>query len=105
MKKVLFALLISLSTLSLRAGGESGMASLSGKIVDKDGMPLAGAKVVLQSSKSAVYTDFDGNFTFSEVLATTQELNVSYVSYKDCQSIVDLSKRKSSEVLITLKSK
>jgi TonB-linked SusC/RagA family outer membrane protein len=51
---------------------------IKGKVTDSEGSPLPGATVLVKGTKTAVLTDFDGNFTI-EVPDTSARLVVSFV--------------------------
>ena len=57
-------------------------ATVTGVVLDADG-PLPGASVYVVGTSNAVVTDFDGNFTLSNVDAAKGVLKVSYVGYED----------------------
>lgn len=57
-------------------------ATVTGVVLDTDG-PLPGASVYVVGTQNAVVTDFDGNFTLSNVNAQKAVLKVSYVGYED----------------------
>lgn len=55
--------------------------SVSGKITDENGDPIAGATVLLAGSRKGVATDVDGRFSIASV-PSTGNLTVSYIGYK-----------------------
>ena len=59
MKKISIFLFLFVSTL---ANAQS--FTLSGKVVDENKNPLAGASILVQETKKGASTDFDGNFSF-----------------------------------------
>jgi hypothetical protein len=79
MKKVLIIACIFIAT-SISSFAQGG--SISGTVVDSEtGEPLVGATVVHDASGKKVITDFDGNFSFSNVKVGINALSVSYISY------------------------
>lgn len=57
--------------------------NLSGKVVDKiNGEALAGVKVQIDGTDQVVYTDFDGNFQFSNIQPGNYSIKVVYLSYE-----------------------
>ena len=57
--------------------------SITGQIMDElTGEALAGVKVTLVGTAQEVYTDFDGNFTFSSVETGQNSIKTDYISYK-----------------------
>jgi TonB-linked SusC/RagA family outer membrane protein len=53
---------------------------ISGTIVDELNMPIPGVNVVVKNTTNGVATDFDGNFTISDV-PTGSALVISYLGY------------------------
>lgn len=79
---LLFLLLISVSTIWAQS-------SVSGKISDNSGMPLGGVNVILNGTTQGAVSDFDGNYTISNVENGTYTLNASYLGYtKFSKSII-----------------
>ncbi|MGC6479213.1 MAG: TonB-dependent receptor domain-containing protein [Flavobacteriaceae bacterium] len=76
MKRIFFALMAFISLGSIFAQTE-----ISGTVSDKDGIPLAGANVVIAGTSEGTTTDFDGNFTFSSALEGEQLIQVSSVGF------------------------
>lgn len=57
--------------------------TISGVIVDKDGLAIIGANVTLEGNKGVgTITDVDGNFVLNEI-PNGATLLVSYIGYKD----------------------
>ncbi|SDR87671.1 SusC/RagA family TonB-linked outer membrane protein [Christiangramia echinicola] len=65
---------------------------ISGKVVDKNGIPLPGATVSIKNTSIGVITDFDGNFTLTAPEGTSA-ITVSFLGYKTIQKPIsdDLS--------------
>ncbi|MFP3859869.1 MAG: carboxypeptidase-like regulatory domain-containing protein [Bacteroidales bacterium] len=77
--------------------------SLKGKVVDQStGEELTGVKVEIKGTEKEVYTDFEGNFNFSELRPGKYNVSASYISYKD-QEFSDVKLEISDENSITLK--
>src|SRR5574344_19431 len=55
-------------------------AQLKGQIVGSNGEPIIGATIMVKETKNGTVTDFDGNFSISNVQSGT--LVISYVGYK-----------------------
>ena len=68
--------------------------SISGKIVDKAGMPIPGANVVLKNTKVSAQTDFDGLFKINS--SEGQTLIISYLGMKS----VEIKASKSMKVIL-----
>lgn len=91
-KFFLISLMISFTALSYADGIETvkentaatNATTIQGKIFDKTtGEPLVGALVHIEGTSYNVYTDFDGNFSFQNILPGVFNLKVSLVSYKE----------------------
>ena len=79
---------------------------MKGKVTDRDGNALVGAKVTLVNSNKEVYTDFDGNFEFSDVLQKEeQRIKVKFISFHETTATFHPSEQSSSSLDISLKSK
>ena len=78
--------------------------SISGTITDAaTGENLVGVKVVLEELNTAVYTDFDGNFEFTDVTVGKYTVSTEYVSYKSNETI-EVNTNKSDCVKIALQA-
>ncbi len=105
MKKAILSFIFSLTTLVVLAGGNVKATTVQGKVIDDEGNPVTGAKVVLVDSEQEVYTDFDGLFSFENVTTTTQKIKVSYVSHEDLITQVELQNSKQTELKLEIQSK
>ena len=86
MKKISIFLFLFVSTL---ANAQS--FTLSGKVVDENKNPLAGASILVQETKKGASTDFDGNFSF--VLEKgIYSVEVSFLGYSTISEKITLSK-------------
>jgi hypothetical protein len=74
--------------------------SISGTITDAaTGESLVGVKVVLEELNTVVYTDFDGNFEFSEISVGDYTVSTKYVSYNTNDKItIDTKKTKNLQI-------
>ena len=61
--------------------------TVSGKITDQDGMPLAGANVVVKGTTNGTTTDFDGNYTIDAPADAT--LVFSYIGFTTIEKKVN----------------
>ncbi len=94
MKKIFFAILISLIT----ATSAIAQGIIRGKISDKSGETLIGVTVILKSNPGiGVATDLDGNYSIKIKDSTAQTLLISYISYKTIEAIVH---PKNGEVIV-----
>lgn len=105
MKKAILSFIFSLTTMIVLAGGNVKSTSVQGKVIDDEGNPVIGAKVILVDSKQEVYTDFDGLFSFENVSATTQSIKVSYVSHEDLIAKVQFQNSIQAELKLEIQSK
>lgn len=77
--------------------------SLKGKVVDQStGEELTGVKIELKGTEKEAYTDFEGRFSFSELLPGNYNVSASYISYKD-REFSDVKLEISDKNSITLK--
>lgn len=74
--------------------------SLSGRIKDDSGKPLAGANVVLAGTYLGTVSDEEGGFYFSHLPSGTYRLRVSFIGYETFEKIVELSKDTEIEVIL-----
>lgn len=66
---------------------------MTGKVVDKlSGETLAGVMVELDGTGKSVFSDFDGNFTFENLIPGEYKLILSLISYEKNETKIDLSK-------------
>jgi iron complex outermembrane receptor protein len=76
MRTIIFAAILQFCALTLTA-----QTTVKGKVMDEQGMPLAGATVML-NHKDGQYTDAEGFFHFSKVTGNKVEVTVSFIGYK-----------------------
>jgi iron complex outermembrane receptor protein len=74
-RSLLLSLLVSCSTLVLAA------QQLTGKIVDKESAPVAGASISILNSNWSTLSDNSGNFSFNSIPAGKYTLLVSSIGY------------------------
>ena len=63
----------------LTVGTSFAQKRVTGRVVDTDGQPVAGATVRVEGEKQTVLTDANGNFSLSGVPASAKHLRVSYI--------------------------
>jgi len=63
--------------------------TVSGNVVDQDGLPLPGVSVIVVGTTSGTQTDFDGNYTISA--EEGQRLRYSYIGQATVQKVVGAS--------------
>ncbi|NLO70495.1 MAG: TonB-dependent receptor plug domain-containing protein [Porphyromonadaceae bacterium] len=75
---IIIALLFLISTSLFAQKG-----SIKGKVIDSaDNEPLIGASVTISGTTTGGATDFDGNYTITNLDPGTYTLSVTYISYK-----------------------
>ncbi len=113
MKKSL-VITISLMTcflLFLSLGSFSQTGNITGKVIDKDGKPLAGATVKIKGTNKTTTTDEQGNYAFTDI-AGNGTLIISYVGYapyeikyvagsSDTKVSMKESEKQEDEVIVT----
>jgi TonB-linked SusC/RagA family outer membrane protein len=62
--------------------------TLSGKIIDENGVPLPGANVIEKGTTNGVVTDLDGNFSIS-VSNNSSVVAISYIGYKSKEIVAN----------------
>ena len=61
--------------------------TITGMVTDENGIPLAGATVLIKGAANGTTTDFDGNFTIEA--ESNAVLEISYLGYKTQEIAVD----------------
>ncbi|KPL14289.1 MAG: hypothetical protein AMS26_11340, partial [Bacteroides sp. SM23_62] len=81
MKGNLYLIIVLLFTQSFTLSGQTG--TLRGKIIDAEtGEALIGATVVVTGTTKGTITDFDGNYTLTELVPGITSITIQYVSYE-----------------------
>ncbi|SDS03334.1 SusC/RagA family TonB-linked outer membrane protein [Christiangramia echinicola] len=88
MKKRLQGLLTLLLVLVVQIGFAQ-EKTVTGTVVDQDGLPLPGVNVIEKGTSNGAQTDFDGNFSIS--VAEGDILTLSYVGFKTQEITVGAS--------------
>ncbi len=79
--------------------------SISGKVIDKvSGETLAGVMVQLDGTDKYAFSDFDGNFSFSDLKPAEYSITCSLISYEKNEIRVDLKKPVKEEIRVMLKN-
>ncbi len=79
-----------------------GSAVVTGKIVDKTGKPLSGARVALQGGGSVAISKANGDFRLDSLPAGTQAIEVRKLGYASADQAVELSSNTPARATITL---
>jgi hypothetical protein len=105
MKKGYITLIIICLTSLASFANNIKSSTIKGKVVDTQGLPIAGAKVMLLETQTEVYTDFDGEFVLNKSKKDIGTIEISMISYKAKKSVLDLSKLDNKTLSIKLYSK
>lgn len=87
MKYLFFVLVLFSSSILYAIGPETRIPNASefvieGKVIDeKTGEGLAGVEIKLLGSDKIIYSDFDGNFSFENVIPGDYSISADYISY------------------------
>jgi hypothetical protein len=103
MKKLLFALILALTVVSVNAKEKEGKSAtdadntasvvVSGTISDMNsGESLVGVEVKIEGTDLKTYTDFDGNFAFKGVKSGEYKVVTNYISYKTTTQTLNTTK-------------
>lgn len=80
----------------------TGSARLTGKVVDKRGRPLEGARVQLQSGNSVAISKANGDFTLDSLPSGTQALEVRKLGYAATEVAVELSANEPAKTTVAM---
>jgi hypothetical protein len=80
----------------------TGAARLTGKVLNKAGRPLVGARVQLDGTTRAASTRTTGEFTLDSLPSGTQTVSVRLLGYAPVEQAVDLSAREAKTVTLTM---
>ena len=81
-----------------------GRARLTGRVLNKAGHPLVGARVQLDGTTRAATTRTTGDFTLDSLPSGTQTVTVRLLGYAPIERAVDLSAREPQSVTLTLEN-
>jgi hypothetical protein len=79
-----------------------GTARVFGKVLNKNGAPVVGARVGLMGTSAATLTRANGDFVLDSLPAGTQAIVVRQIGYRPTELAVDLSSRAPSRVTVQL---
>lgn len=113
MKKIAIITIIIISAFGLSAKDKAKPENslpivspvLSGVVMDQQsGEKLVGVAVKIDGTDNICYTDFDGNFKFSDLKPGNYELAIEFISYKELKTNrISLSNNEVHEINIPLK--
>ena len=86
MRSKLFTTCMALLFFCLTLAAQGQKVTVTGKIIDKTGLPVIGASVIENGTQNGAITDLDGNFILEVSEGAT--LTVSSIGYKDAQFTV-----------------
>src|SRR6185295_2234100 len=94
------------ATIATDSGGTKrvyrGTARLTGKIVNKQGLPLSGARVMLEGSGIVAISRANGEFSLDSLPAGTQSLDVRKLGYGATEAAVELASAAPATVTVTM---
>lgn len=79
-----------------------GNARLTGRVLNKEGRPLQGARVQLENTTRVASTRTDGEFVLDSLPPGTQNVTVRLLGYAPIERAVDLSSRDPQHITVTL---
>jgi hypothetical protein len=79
-----------------------GTARVFGKVVNRNGAPVSGARVGLMGTSAATLSKANGDFVLDSLPAGTQAIVVRQIGYRPTEVAVDLSSRTPSRVTVQL---
>ena len=94
-------LIALLACMSLSAYAQQDVRKVTGKVLDEEAMPLAGAAVVEKGTKNGVIADLDGNFSITTT-SNSPVLIFSFFGYGDEE--IAVGKSNTIEVKLTPQS-
>ncbi|HAN00573.1 MAG TPA: hypothetical protein DCQ26_18415 [Marinilabiliales bacterium] len=91
-----------LSFLILPLGLFAQNASITGKVIDKNGEPLIGVNLMIKGTTIGTVSDLDGNYTISGVPNQSVEVVASFIGYTNLTKQLDLTNAKTATLNFTL---
>lgn len=85
--KLLKTFIFCISLILFSVYGHAQEASIKGKVIDEKGLPIPGATVILDGTKTSESTDFDGNFQIKA--PKNGSLTISFIGYKTVQEAIN----------------
>jgi hypothetical protein len=79
-----------------------GNATLTGRVVDASGTPLAGARVAVEADKAATTTDNQGMFRLSGLRTGTRTLSVRRIGFASLDMPVDVSGASARNITVSM---
>jgi outer membrane receptor protein involved in Fe transport len=66
-------------------------SNITGTIIDSTGLPVTGVNVILENTNNGAITDFDGNYTITNVSDGTYVLSASYIGFTKVKQTVTVA--------------
>lgn len=85
--KHFFVFLVAMTVATMSLSAQKANRTLSGKVTDSNGEALIGASLMVKGTPTGVITDFDGNYTISNLKVPTT-LVISFIGYSDTEITV-----------------
>src|SRR6185312_17211712 len=79
-----------------------GSARVTGKVVDKNGRPLSGARIQLQGGSAVAISKPNGDFTLDSLPSGTQAIEVRKLGYAATDVPVELSSNEPAKATVTM---
>ena len=87
---------------STAAATARGTATLTGRVTDASGAPLAGARIAVEADNAATTTDNQGNFKLTGLRTGTRTLAVRRIGFASIDMPVDVSGTSTRTVAVTM---
>ncbi|GER59507.1 TonB-dependent receptor [Patiriisocius marinus] len=66
-------------------------SNITGTILDSTGLPVSGVNVILEQTNKGAISDFDGNYTITNISDGTYEITASYIGFTKIKETVTVS--------------
>ena len=98
LKIVLMIILMSLSAFKINA--QTG--NLTGILIDKDGLYVPGASILILDIQKGIISDFDGKFKILKIPVGMHKLKITYLGYRDIIKDIEIKERETLKVNYSL---
>jgi TonB-linked SusC/RagA family outer membrane protein len=85
--KLLKTFIFCISSILFSVHGYAQEASVVGKVIDDNGMPIPGATIVLKGTSTSATSDFDGGFQIKAPKGGV--LTISFIGYKTVETVIN----------------
>lgn len=97
-KVILVTLFLGIGLLKMQA--QTG--TISGVIIDDNGLYVLGANVYLEAIKKGTISDFDGRFTMLNIPEGSHELTIAYMGYQTVKKTVQVTVKSNTVVKVII---